>query len=165
MHAGAGVQDHVTRGQPDGLRPVRILDDEFPALVFVRAREKQRRRQVRANPHCRAANLSQRIVHVIAEALADAVAVEKRREHSCRQCRGEKQQAPVERVQNFRPEFTRLVRTLGQLAVVLYPARLVTGGDVAVSPAGALQSIAEITDVLWTEHVRDSEQHTRRQKP
>ena len=116
---------------------VGVLDHQLAAVVFVRIGEEQRRREIGADGRMPVVlDLADRVVHVVAERLAAAIAVEQRRKHAQRQRRRDEQRVAAQRVEDDLAELARDRMILGQLQVVLGPRRLMPGRDAAVDPLG-----------------------------
>ena len=70
MQARRRIQHEAPRWQLDIVRAVGILDQQLAALILLGITEKQRRREIRADPVSRPADLPDRVVRVAPERLA-----------------------------------------------------------------------------------------------
>ena len=87
VQARRRVKHEVPRRQLHALHAVSIFHHQFAAVVFIRRGEKERRREIGAQPVRRARNLPDRIVDMGAERLAAGIAIEKRWDNMQRQRR------------------------------------------------------------------------------
>jgi hypothetical protein len=128
-------------GELYALCAVSILNHQFPALVLIRFREEQRRRNVRTNALPAAGDLADRVVHMSSKRQAPGVAVEQRRENLQWQRCGNEQRILPQRVQHEFTKFARRRRALRQLHVVFGFCRLVAGGHAPVHPVRRIENL------------------------
>ena len=97
VDARGRIEHEIARRQLHPLRAVRVLDDEFAAVVVAGRRQEQRRRQVGAEATAACRVHADRAVDVAAERHAFAVAVEERRKDLPRQRGREERRVSRER--------------------------------------------------------------------
>src|SRR6188472_3947983 len=114
----------MARWQLDRVNAEGVLHHQFAAVVLVRIGEEQRRRKIGPYSRTVGPRLTDGIVHVIAERLSAAVAVEQWREHTQRQRRRDEQRVSAQRIEDDLTNLPRYWMILRQLHVVLGACRL-----------------------------------------
>lgn len=159
MQARRRIQDEAARRQLDAVRAIGVLDQQLAALVLLGRAEKQRRREIGADPVARPADLPDGVVDVAPERVAFFVSIEERWKHLERQRGGEKQRMSLQGGQDGIADIFGNRVVLRELGVELDARGLIAGCDATVDPVGGRQRRARGRDLFGGQDVGDVQEH------